>query len=460
MNIETFWNKYINEDVIEDFDVVYNFFSTEFSAEIYKGYDLDGFLLEFKDDYEMKKEFDKIIKFFDLIRDKHFKLYLKNFEYLDNFLIDYHLNKGDDKALVSVFENFRKNPLKDVDRYSQYFHSLLFFGKMEMLDDLIIKNYKILSDAKEEFNSDDILYVMAITKFYLEVEKMLIKNSFDRVKIQEIISPYNFILEEDTFLAIDEGLINSNYKTEKINKETFDDPRIGITVIEFNFYKYMKKRGISFPLSRYLWHNMAKYWMKFENSMNNIKDDVSWTFFEIQTDSFRIRIATIVNDGLYSNTTGVVATIWGSVYIYDFLRENNLINLETYIMFKRSCNIAKGEVINQEIGELWRCSFIHNWNKPDGLTNEEYNEEKKIFDKSYNISYDDRKIIMEIISEELKNIGELEMYILAAEEVEIDYPSFENDYFEIDKPIRVEKKTGRNEPCPCGSGKKYKKCCG
>jgi preprotein translocase subunit SecA len=24
----------------------------------------------------------------------------------------------------------------------------------------------------------------------------------------------------------------------------------------------------------------------------------------------------------------------------------------------------------------------------------------------------------------------------------------------------VEEKTGRNEPCPCGSGKKYKKCCG
>jgi len=29
------------------------------------------------------------------------------------------------------------------------------------------------------------------------------------------------------------------------------------------------------------------------------------------------------------------------------------------------------------------------------------------------------------------------------------------------KPIvRKEKKIGRNEPCPCGSGKKYKKCCG
>jgi uncharacterized protein YecA (UPF0149 family) len=28
------------------------------------------------------------------------------------------------------------------------------------------------------------------------------------------------------------------------------------------------------------------------------------------------------------------------------------------------------------------------------------------------------------------------------------------------EPRRVEAKIGRNEPCPCGSGKKYKKCCG
>ena len=26
--------------------------------------------------------------------------------------------------------------------------------------------------------------------------------------------------------------------------------------------------------------------------------------------------------------------------------------------------------------------------------------------------------------------------------------------------VRVGKKVGRNEPCPCGSGKKYKKCHG
>ena len=34
------------------------------------------------------------------------------------------------------------------------------------------------------------------------------------------------------------------------------------------------------------------------------------------------------------------------------------------------------------------------------------------------------------------------------------------DTLEASQPIHVEPQTGRNEPCPCGSGKKYKKCCG
>jgi preprotein translocase subunit SecA len=32
---------------------------------------------------------------------------------------------------------------------------------------------------------------------------------------------------------------------------------------------------------------------------------------------------------------------------------------------------------------------------------------------------------------------------------------------EAAKPfVRTDKRVGRNDPCPCGSGKKYKKCCG
>jgi preprotein translocase subunit SecA len=41
----------------------------------------------------------------------------------------------------------------------------------------------------------------------------------------------------------------------------------------------------------------------------------------------------------------------------------------------------------------------------------------------------------------------------------------DNEYYEQNEPVkqepvRVGPKVGRNDPCPCGSGKKYKNCHG
>ncbi|MBR0535908.1 MAG: preprotein translocase subunit SecA [Clostridia bacterium] len=44
--------------------------------------------------------------------------------------------------------------------------------------------------------------------------------------------------------------------------------------------------------------------------------------------------------------------------------------------------------------------------------------------------------------------------------VKITSTSGANDGTLKKEPARKEKKPGRNDPCPCGSGKKYKKCCG
>ncbi len=51
----------------------------------------------------------------------------------------------------------------------------------------------------------------------------------------------------------------------------------------------------------------------------------------------------------------------------------------------------------------------------------------------------------------------------AAEEVEMEFTgseSSESAQEEKQAPMRTERKVGRNDPCPCGSGKKYKQCCG
>lgn len=44
------------------------------------------------------------------------------------------------------------------------------------------------------------------------------------------------------------------------------------------------------------------------------------------------------------------------------------------------------------------------------------------------------------------------------QKLELEIEKFYNHTFKTQMPIQSEK-IGRNEPCPCGSGKKYKKCC-
>ena len=44
--------------------------------------------------------------------------------------------------------------------------------------------------------------------------------------------------------------------------------------------------------------------------------------------------------------------------------------------------------------------------------------------------------------------------------VKITSTSGSDDQTVKKQPVKKDKKVGRNDPCPCGSGKKYKKCCG
>lgn len=62
-----------------------------------------------------------------------------------------------------------------------------------------------------------------------------------------------------------------------------------------------------------------------------------------------------------------------------------------------------------------------------------------------------------------KNIGSVNFESMVIEGVEKLDEELKNriDINEIlGKPVKVDKKPGRNEPCDCGSGKKYKQCCG
>ena len=69
-------------------------------------------------------------------------------------------------------------------------------------------------------------------------------------------------------------------------------------------------------------------------------------------------------------------------------------------------------------------------------TKKRMKEVAEIFEKN------DWKYKIELEKDKPEDIGDLEILL--------NWP----------EPKESEKKVGRNDPCPCGSGKKYKKCCG
>ena len=74
-----------------------------------------------------------------------------------------------------------------------------------------------------------------------------------------------------------------------------------------------------------------------------------------------------------------------------------------------------------------------------------------------NLGYDKEKLYYNMVGAKAEWLYELpEWDALLSEERRKELYKEQKSSTTIVKP----KKVGRNDPCPCGSGKKYKKCCG
>lgn len=78
-------------------------------------------------------------------------------------------------------------------------------------------------------------------------------------------------------------------------------------------------------------------------------------------------------------------------------------------------------------------------------------------DSRVNLGFDKEKLYMNMVSCNAQWLYELPQWdALLTKERREELYKLEKSSHTVIKPPKV----GRNDPCPCGSGKKYKKCCG
>ncbi len=85
------------------------------------------------------------------------------------------------------------------------------------------------------------------------------------------------------------------------------------------------------------------------------------------------------------------------------------------------------------------------------------NLEELTLETNVNLSFNDEKLYYNMVAANASWLYELPQWDtrLSEEKRKELYKSQKNS-----KTVVNEVKVGRNDPCPCGSGKKYKKCCG
>ena len=114
-----------------------------------------------------------------------------------------------------------------------------------------------------------------------------------------------------------------------------------------------------------------------------------------------------------------------------------------------------------ELGKRFNMNEVEFLGFVDGintsLVNGEYDLTDFTGESTVRLEYDLKKLYWNMLdakAEWLYGLPQWETLLTAEERAEV------KKSYNQSKTVVKAKKVGRNEPCPCGSGKKYKQCCG
>jgi hypothetical protein len=139
------------------------------------------------------------------------------------------------------------------------------------------------------------------------------------------------------------------------------------------------------------------------------------------------------------------------------------------------CLVAAGEISREEVMGYYKSLFnssrtrepFHYWNGLVSCSTDLYPEEvlpeiKQAFaeglvDEMFiDLGFVDRRLALGK-EQVLAELGDGKFKLIEDTVAEMEWWAC---FHETQQQVATKRKVGRNEPCPCGSGRKYKKCCG
>jgi hypothetical protein len=454
-------NKQINwyeKDINEVYDVLYNKTDNQeerfgFFKHLIQNYpelDIDWLEIfeDLREDLFKKEKIDEVLFFVDWYSNKFEEDYKNRYEFIECDLCNYYLFKKDFKSLHKRIEFIQQNPVPGIDVVTKrLLYQLIYFGKYQLAISYAENVWKPIDQAESlmGYAAYDFINTIYISNFQKYHEALLNNVPFDTNNLFKKAVALGFDDDQNLFDEILIG-IKSDIDTELIVSSIAKGEIKHMLHLNIQFLKYMyKEYKLPFVFSELLWQFVAtlKIFGKY--------GDENWFFIDAKT--MDKHIASSYDFFLGNNEIEVFGKVWGLQYLTSFFYSKNLISDEQFQTMSENNMYFINSLLKTVGINAWQMLFVFDWPKIKNQKTIELDAAQ--LEKTYSVSYSDKNFeFAEYISTFLEN-DRITNEIAENEKRTPLFPEFEHE-----QPyVKKEKDIGRNEPCPCGSGKKYKKCC-
>ena len=410
---------------------------------------------EFENDcYELIQDFA------DRYRKIYPKKYRGKYEFIEAKLTDHAFDKRDESLIDRCLEIIRQNPVNGIDVVTEKtLYQLVYHGYHDRALAYSRDVWKPISESKDLVGYPELPFIMTIYLHGLEkqYEKISAGDTSGWESFLEEIIELGFENEPKRVSRMLHSL-RSDLDPAKLIDDLREDPEYGFIELIYHFMRYMKSRyDMPFSLSERI-ANLIHFKGLFG------RHSQPSAFFYITHRDLDKHIIYKLDTFMGINQIEVFGKAWGLHYFYEFVYENGLMDDAHYTLMLENLAFLKKEFLAAVGPEVWKMKFVKSW--PESQADLLHLPDR-FFDRidrkdTLKAIRETRETLPETpgekrIEEELEQAKRLKNPEPGAGSAEQGWEIPESD-FSFD-PYIQETKTGRNDPCPCGSGKKFKKCC-
>lgn len=403
--IEAWWNDFREaEDAPEMVEKIKEICALDRPIEFYEELDIGTALLEWlRDEFKNDENMEGFHRFLEFMR-KEYPGILALQPFCTRSLLYHHISKNEDEEVRDTVRFLNEYPKEDPDIIFDLSDALIVNEFPRLAGEMLETYYPIFKEGNEIIPGGCTRVAERLSWIFIadHINNGFVTEEKHLRELEEKMAKFDFEYRKREYLV--EVIQKFSGKREKWSEKDF----YGGNKIEnlyhllWEFVYYLKdEKNIGLVCAQFLQNCAYQYFVDESNEEN----EPIYKLVEENVDKYLYSWAA----PLSMRRIKAFAILSGLKLFYDFLRDRNLVEKGTYEQAMGIIASLKGylwEVFKQE---LHKYPFAEKW---------------------------------------IGNIEEEHQQALVETRGSV-------------KGVWVEgKKVGRNDPCPCGSGKKYKKCCG